>query len=204
MATGASLGRFDTAERKPRVVAVSPDSRTAVVGFFSGGSDVIDLRTRRVVRTLDGDASTLTFTPDGGRLVIVDFTGRGTVFRTSDWRRSGLFSALSQGYAHLLVEPAGDLMFLASGPEVSVWDPTELRRLATRVSLPGDGTNDGIFIAQAGNEPVLAVASQTELATLDLRESTWRETACRIADRQLTREEWGRLLPGRAYAPACA
>ena len=114
------------------------------------------------------------------------------------------FSALSLGYAHLLVEPTGRLMFLGGANDVSVWDPTELRRLAARVSLPGDGTNDGIFLAEAADEPVLAVASQTEIALIDLRESTWRDTACRIADRRLTRDEWERLLPGREYAPACA
>ena len=47
------------------------------------------------------------------------------------------------------------------------------------------------------------MASQSEVALLDLRESTWRDVACGIADRRLTRDEWERLVPGRDYAPAC-
>ncbi len=203
MATGAQLAQIETEDRKPRLVAVSPDSRTAVVGFFSEGTEVVDLVTRRVVHTLGGDASTVTFTPDGSRLVVVDFAGHGTVFGTDDWTPEGRFSTLTAGYAHLLVEPTGRLMFLANANDVSVWDPSALRRLVARVSLPGDGTNDGIFLAAPADEPVMAVASQGEITLTDLRESIWRDTACRLADRQLTRDEWERLLPGREYEPAC-
>ncbi len=204
MRTGEVLARFDTGERKPRTVAVSPDSRTAVVGFFGEDTDVLDLTTRRVVHTLDADASAMTFTPDGDGLVLVDFAGHGRVFATDGWAQVGEFSTLTSGYAHLLIEPAGRLMFLASGTDVAVWDASELRRLSARLSLSGDGSNDGIFLAKAADEPVLAVASQSEVALIDLRESTWRAVACRIADRRLTRDEWERLVPGRAYAPACA
>ena len=204
MRTGEVLARFDTGERKPRAVAVSPDSRTAVVGFFGEDTDVLDLTTRRVVHTLGADASAMAFTPDGDRLVLVDFAGHGRVFEIDGWAQVGEFSTLTSGYAHLFIEPTGRLMFLASGTDVAVWDAAELRRLAARLSLSGDGSNDGIFLAEAADEPVLAVASQSEVALIDLRESTWREVACRIADRRLTHDEWERLVPGRDYAPACA
>ena len=95
------------------------------------------------------------------------------------------------------------MLFVANGNDVTVWDATELRRLQARLSLSGDGTNDAIFLAGARGEPTVAMASQSELVLLDLRESTWRDSACRIADRQLTHDEWDRLLPGREYQPAC-
>jgi WD40 repeat protein len=201
--TGRVLAGIGTDHRKPRLVTVSPDSSTAVVGFFSGGTDVIDLATRRVAHTLDTDASAVTFSPDGTRLLLVDFAGHGTVFSTRDWRPIDMFSTLDAGYSHILVEPAGRLMFLASGNGVDIWDPAELRRLTPPLSLAGDGTNDAIFLAGSPREPLLAMANQSELVLLDLRESTWRDSACRIADRQLTRDEWDRLLPGRQYQPAC-
>lgn len=201
--TGGVLARIDTDHRKPRLVTVSPDSRTAVVGFFTGGTDIIDIATRRVTRTLDADASTATFTPDGTRMLLVDFGGHGTVFSTKNWLPLDTFSTLAAGQSHILVEPAGRLMFLASGNDVAVWDPTELRRLTPPLSLSGDGTNDAIFLAGSPGERLLAMANQSELMLLDLRESTWRESACSIANRQLTREEWDRLLPGRGYQPAC-
>lgn len=203
MATGTVLARFDTTGRKPRAVAVAPDSRTAAVGFFEEGIDVIDLQTRRVVRTLDSAASALGYTTDGERLVVVDFEGHGRVYSTDDWEEVGRFSTLASGYAHVVEDAGARMMFLASAREVAVWDPTELRRLAPRLSVRGDGTNDGIFLALAADEPVLAVASQSEVALVDLREATWRDTACRIAHRRLTEDEWARLLPDRAYAPTC-
>jgi len=131
----------DTGDRKHRTVAVSPASRIAAGGFLVDKTHVIDLTTRRAVDTLDADASTMTFTSNGDRLVLVDFAGHGKVFATG-----------------------------------------------------GD---------EAADEPVLAVASQPEVALLDLRESTWRDVACDIADSRLTRDEWERLVPGRGYAPAC-
>jgi hypothetical protein len=51
---------------------------------------------------------------------------------------------------------------------------------------------------------VMAVASQPEVGLVALREATWRDTACRIANRQLTEDKWARLLPDRPYAPSCA
>ena len=95
-------------------------------------------------------------------------------------------------------------MFVASPKAVSVWDGQDFRRLVTRMSMLGDDTNDALFLATAPGEESLLMASQTELALVDLREETWRDTACRIADRRLTEDEWQRLLPDREYSPACA
>jgi hypothetical protein len=45
----------------------------------------------------------------------------------------------------------------------------------------------------------------TGLAYLwDVRSSSWLRRACEIAGRPLTRQEWGDVLPGRPYRPACA
>lgn len=151
----------------------------------------------------EGDASAQAFAPDGDRLVVVGFESHGLELVTDDWRPVGAFSTLSQGYSHLLVEPRARMMFLASATDVAIWDLAELRRRAPRISLAGDGANDAIFLAQAADEPVLVVASQSEVAPVDLRESTWRASACRVADRKLTEAEWERLPPDRDDAPAC-
>ena len=69
--------------------------------------------------------------------------------------------------------------------------------------MTGDDTNDAMFLARAPGENSVVMATQDELAVVDLRESTWQAAACRIADRRLTEDEWARLLPDREYAPAC-
>ena len=33
--------------------------------------------------------------------------------------------------------------------------------------------------------------------------NTWQRFACRVAGRELTRDEWHDLLPGRGYQPIC-
>ena len=204
LVTGAQLASFDSDGRKPRAVAVSPDSSTAVVGYFEGPVDRIDLRRlTREAPLAAKSASALAFLPDGSRLVVVEFEGTARVFRTDTWARTGSFDTLAVGYAHVLGEPSGRLMLVAGSERVAVWDAVDLRRVAASVSLLGDNSNDALFLSLAPDEPVLAVASQHEVAVVDLRESTWRAAACRIADRALTRDEWNRMLPDREYAPAC-
>jgi hypothetical protein len=41
-------------------------------------------------------------------------------------------------------------------------------------------------------------------AVFDVDPQLWARRACALANRTLTREEWERFLPGRAYEPACA
>jgi DNA-binding SARP family transcriptional activator/WD40 repeat protein len=203
MASGEMLAEVDADARKPRAVAMSPDSTTAVVAFFDGGLDVVDLAARRVVHRIDGGAAALAFTPDGARLVVIGFEGQGRVFSTDTWEQEDAFDSLATGYAHVLPEPTGRLTFVASSRDVAVWDAAAMRRLAPRLSVRGDDTNDALFLAQASDEPVMVVASQTEVALVDLRESVWREAACRIAARQLTEAEWNRLLSDMEYTPSC-
>ena len=37
----------------------------------------------------------------------------------------------------------------------------------------------------------------------DVDPNRWKERACAVASRSLTREEWEKLLPRRGYQPAC-
>jgi len=203
LASGEVLADIDAGGRKPRAVAMAPGSSVAVVSFFDDGIDVVDLAARRVVRTLEGGASALAFSPGGEQLIVLDFVGHGRVFSTDTWEEQERFDSLASGYAHLLVEPSGRLAFIASAEDVAVWDAAALSRLAPRLSVRGDGTNDAVFLAQAPDEAVMVLASQSEVALVDLRESAWREAACRLAARQLTVQEWNRLLPGREPEPAC-
>ena len=41
-------------------------------------------------------------------------------------------------------------------------------------------------------------------AVWDFDPESWKQRACAIANRTLTREEWEQFLPGRPYEPACA
>jgi hypothetical protein len=41
-------------------------------------------------------------------------------------------------------------------------------------------------------------------AVYDIDPESWKQRACRLANRTLTPEEWEEFLPGRPYEPACA
>jgi DNA-binding SARP family transcriptional activator/WD40 repeat protein len=201
---GDELASIDTEKLKPRVVAMSPTSALAAIGFFDGDVKVLDLTKRRVTRTLPGPASAASFSADGRKLVVTGFDGDTRVFSTTNWSQDLTFNSYFAGYTHLLPEPAGRLLFVASPKSVSVWDARSFRRLATQLSMSGDDSNDAMFLASAPAEQALVLASQSEVTLIDLRETSWRDTACQIADRQLTKDEWARLLPDQDYHPACA
>jgi len=41
-------------------------------------------------------------------------------------------------------------------------------------------------------------------AVWDFDPESWKQRACAIAGRTLTKVEWEQFLPGRPYEPACA
>ena len=41
------------------------------------------------------------------------------------------------------------------------------------------------------------------ITSWDLRTATWARLACRVANRQLTRDEWRRYVGATSYRPAC-
>ena len=51
---------------------------------------------------------------------------------------------------------------------------------------------------------LLMTAGNGEGAVWDIDPESWKQRACAIANRTLTREEWEEFLPGRTYEPACA
>ena len=48
---------------------------------------------------------------------------------------------------------------------------------------------------------LLTTASNGEGAVWDIDPESWKQRACEIANRTLTREEWEEFLPGRPYDP---
>jgi hypothetical protein len=50
----------------------------------------------------------------------------------------------------------------------------------------------------------LAALGEKRLVVLDVREESWRETACRLANRNLTEAEWNRFLGAQGkYRETC-
>jgi hypothetical protein len=47
------------------------------------------------------------------------------------------------------------------------------------------------------------VSNESAVRVLVVDPAVWLDTACRVAGRSLTEDEWREVLPDRPYAPAC-
>ena len=50
----------------------------------------------------------------------------------------------------------------------------------------------------------MVVGTGHALMDIDLDPEAWKATACRLAARTITRDEWDRFLAPLPYQPACA
>jgi hypothetical protein len=51
---------------------------------------------------------------------------------------------------------------------------------------------------------LLTTAANGQGAVWDIDPESWKQRACDLANRALSRAEWEEFLPGRPYEPACA
>ena len=70
-------------------------------------------------------------------------------------------------------------------------------------SLPGnEGVENQAAFSPDGSH-VVAVYADGKAIDWDIRPSSWERTACSVAGRTLTKDEWAQYLSGRGYDPAC-
>jgi WD40 repeat protein len=197
-------------ERKPRAVDFSPDSSMVAFGFYgdstgAGKGYVVDVATGRPITTFPRSVSSLAFAPGGEHLVVADYEGHVSFHRTSAWDDvSEADSGIDPGeHTDMLLTGDGRYLLLAD-QALEVWEADRRRRIVSGMGLVGDGTNDALFLGTPSEGEVLYVASQTQLARIDMDPESWARTACRLAGRPLTTAEWQRFLPGLPYDPVCA
>jgi WD40 repeat protein len=101
---------------------------------------------------------------------------------------------------NLAFDPRGKLLATsAKDGKVHLWDVASLREIGP--SLPGDAKNVSSF-DPAGTH-LIVVYESGRVLVWDMDPGRWKDQACTVVGRSLTREEWRALLPDRRYQPAC-
>jgi WD40 repeat protein/DNA-binding SARP family transcriptional activator len=206
------------------VVFSDDGARTAVIRERAGVVTLFDTdtgRRRTVVRMAGGAASAAAFSPDGRTIAVTnwgdDATGGGVQF--ADVTTGKLTKRLELSYppnsfgsvayvrggrALALVEvtrPANPDAGDSGTADLQLWDVASGRALGDPVHLdavPVDlvASPDGSRLAHSFNWTLPPLVWDVSVAS-------WAERACGLANRQLTRAEWERYLPGRTYDPGC-
>jgi WD40 repeat protein len=83
---------------------------------------------------------------------------------------------------------------------VRLWDVASRHQIG--LALPGPPAFGRVGFDPKGNQLVAVYDNGTGLVW-DVDPDHWKQRACSVASRSLSREEWEELLPERSYQPAC-
>lgn len=199
-------GRRTGSLRTPIMAAAfSPDGRHLAVAVVEGRAQVLDSRTGRTVTELVIPAlpRSVAFSPEGRLLFVGLYNGAGQFFTTEDWRPSGApIRAQTQRLTESHFTPDGRTLVTASADgTVALWDVAGRRPIGSPIVVEPDTyvsapvSPDGAYL--------YALPTGRRGIRLALSHDVWKRHACRVAGRDLTREEWREVLPNRPYRRVC-
>jgi WD40 repeat protein len=186
----------------PRQEAWSPDSRRIAVGSWLGGGIAVYDLSRRSRLWSEPEWDGLAWSPDGTTVATGDASGVTTLWRAADGRRAGVRWPDHTLTSHLTYSPDGSIL-ASAGFEGAV----VLRDVASGEQLGPP------LVASYNQQTFVWFDSPRQLVVASADNGLWRwnidvrsmiSTACRIAGRNLTTQEWAALRTGRQYVRACA
>jgi WD40 repeat protein len=148
----------------------------------------------------EGLGYTLAFSPDGRVLAI---GGDDPLVHLWDVRTRKLVRELKQnvgGVRALDFSSDGRMLAISGKPNATLWDIAT----GTQVGRFSGGSRGAMLDLSPDGRRLLMTNANGQGAVWDIDPELWERHACALANRTLSRQEWGEFLPGRAYKPACA
>ena len=93
----------------------------------------------------------------------------------------------------------GDLMATASGESVQLWSPRTRQKIGDKILM--GGSHGRATMSPDGKR--LAIVNDSRATLWNLSSNDWKERACRIADRNMSRFEWESALGDLPYQCTC-
>jgi hypothetical protein len=149
-------------------------------------------------------ARSVAFSPNGKLLFVGQVNGTGTFLSTEDGKPAGTgVRGHGQRILNARFTPDGRTLATSSADgTVQLWDVASRRSIGAPLVVERDVFVAGVMSRDGSY--LYAVPTGTEGMRLALAPSVWRDLACAIAGRELTRREWDEVLPDRPYLEVCA
>jgi WD40 repeat protein len=179
-----------------RVLAVARDGNVEFLDADSGAPVLNPVTGQRVAASPDGSVL-VTSTADGDVTLRDPRTARPTAPEIGGPGGRTNNIVLSHDNSRMLV--------VTWSGAAQIYDVDSARQIgrALPVELNVGTAQNGATLRPDGRQ--LAVATEYGVQVWDLEPDTWRDAACRLVGRNLTRDEWERYLPpGQRYHTTCA
>jgi DNA-binding SARP family transcriptional activator/WD40 repeat protein len=208
--TGKPLGAPLRTDVPAYDLAFSPDGKELAAALLGNGvAYVWRLPSRRLayIVIIDdevnrGDA--VAFSRDGKLLATGGGSGLVKFWNAETGKQVGGSLLASAGYVlSVAFDPSGKLLLTAGTDGATrLWDVRDRTPLGPPLPIVRNISAESTFTPSG--DQIVTVYASGQAFSYDLRTSSWKERACAVAGRSLTRSEWARYLPGRPYRPACS
>jgi WD40 repeat protein len=193
-----------------RSIAFRPGGDTLAIATVDGRIILWDVGTRQTTETLEGhdaEVTSVAFTPDGQTLASAGSDGSLLLWDIETGRVERVVVRSGDPVNDVSITPDGETLAAAIGNSVVLWDVDSGQQLGEALAGGQDQvvnvqfSPDGRFLGWGS----FSIAPTDDLVVLwNASLSGWREAACRLANRNLTRDEWDRFIgTARPYAKTC-
>jgi WD40 repeat protein len=207
--TGEQVLRLPGNRGTPQDLDFSPDGTMLASATLAGEVELWDARTgRSLARVSNGSSaqafdydSAVRFSPDGKLLAIGDTSGNVVLWDVAKRRPVGRPLAGQNVSVHTVdFDPSGrTLVTMSSDGNLRLWDVATQKLIGAPIPV---STGDGSAEFFPDGKHVFGDFGPTGVVW-NVDPVAWEAQACRVAHRNLTREEWNDFLGQRAYRPIC-
>ncbi len=208
LTTGNQVVEMSGGDGTPQDIDFSPDGKLLASATLAGEIDLWDVKTGTSLARLSNEShgraydSTVRFSPDGRMLAVGDTSGNVVIWDRAKRRPVGSpLAGQNVSIDTVDFDPSGRMLATMSDDgNLRLWDVATQKLIGAPIPVSTGGGTAEFF---PDGTHVLGDFGSTGVVW-DVDPVAWEAQACRVAHRDLTREEWNDFLGQRTYRPVCA